>query len=857
MINQSNQPQNTQIQQKGYIIQKEDSKQDEKKVLLMKKENFIWKGFPLKDRLLYSLFCNSKCMTNLKSALFPIDDILQNQSFTNQNMNFSEKVLFIKINKTGQLQIKPNIVHPYIKISFIDLNTLRYIQKSNFSVSSFVDKENKVVVKHNSQSNIIEFKDSEVDFLYPVATGLCDMRDKGEAYAEWNEPFIINEPAETIFQNSTMIFFELLDFNVDDVDVEMNESVNNMNYMKEIKNFHIPIAWGYIKPVGYSQIYLGKFKVQLYKHKYKRGKGFYMSDRLKGKAYQRTPDVLFEFNWIKREMYESYLEIELKLERKPNEVDLKNNEIYRTLWKYKLSAYYKEGDENFNLLSLKEEILKINKDDEINEIDDEKLNKNKYIQKIKKNEDEDCRLPNRLYCKFHSDRLGCLTLKFSPNGRLLACCCTGINSNTSIKIYNIIDKEIKFHYIGHTELIHSLEWSHDSRILISSGADYKVKLWFVPDVDYNNNKNLEFLENEDSFLLSCIDHPSYVYSTVILPNGKHKRREKGKEKFDNSYDLNKEEYSNSNENINLILIASACGDGYVRIYQIEAHENSNMMKLYNSIHSIKVFRTTEVYSYNIAVDFYEKDNKKYENFKGKVKKSNLKGDEDYQLLNNTILDKRFPNSLCVDYNGKLYAGDSLGTIHIWDIKLGEDKEILISKIKSITHRKLEGDDINNITINPTNQKKLLIHSRDNSIRLIDPFSKTGNIKIEQEYKGLLSQSTNIKSCISPDGNYVLSGSEQGTPKVWGLETGFPVNTDEYFECKFIDFVNDVSWNSQFNIIAICGFGHEYPILLYVYEKNDKEIEVENAVKMNSHMKRLQDIDYDEGRYNEKDRIISL
>ena len=32
------------------------------------------------------------------------------------------------------------------------------------------------------------------------------------------------------------------------------------------EDFLVPIAWGYLKPVGYSQTYLGKLKIQLYKY---------------------------------------------------------------------------------------------------------------------------------------------------------------------------------------------------------------------------------------------------------------------------------------------------------------------------------------------------------------------------------------------------------------------------------------------------------------------------------------------------------------------------------------------------------------------------------------------------------------
>ena len=37
------------------------------------------------------------------------------------------------------------------------------------------------------------------------------------------------------------------------------------------------------------------------------------------------------------------------------------------------------------------------------------------------------------------------------------------------------------------------------------------------------------------------------------------------------------------------------------------------------------------------------------------------------------------------------------------------------------------------------------------------------------------------------------------------------------------------------MIALSGFGQEYPVLVYVYERDDKELELYNAMKINKHI----------------------
>lgn len=45
-----------------------------------------------------------------------------------------------------------------------------------------------------------------------------------------------------------------------------------------------------------------------------------------------------------------------------------------------------------------------------------------------------------------------------------------------------------------------------------------------------------------------------------------------------------------------------------------------------------------------------------------------------------------------------------------------------------------------------------------------------------------------------------------------------------YECDFMDVISDCDWNPRYNMFAVSGFGQEFPILVYVYERATKEIE---------------------------------
>jgi WD40 repeat protein len=80
----------------------------------------------------------------------------------------------------------------------------------------------------------------------------------------------------------------------------------------------------------------------------------------------------------------------------------------------------------------------------------------------------------------------------------------------------------------------------------------------------------------------------------------------------------------------------------------------------------------------------------------------------------------------------------------------------------------------------------------------------------------------VQSCVSRDGQFVISGSEDGKPLIWDIDTDQPLSS-KAFECKLLDLVSDCTWNNKYNMFAISGFGRNFPVLIYVYERTDKEL----------------------------------
>ena len=75
---------------------------------------------------------------------------------------------------------------------------------------------------------------------------------------------------------------------------------------------------------------------------------------------------------------------------------------------------------------------------------------------------------------------------------------------------------------------------------------------------------------------------------------------------------------------------------------------------------------------------------------------------------------------------------------------------------------------------------------------------------------------NIKSCLSPDGEYIMSGSEDGKAYVWGT-SGITINA-EAIDINFKGVLNTVDWNPKYHMAALSGFGNEFPIVIFVWHR---------------------------------------
>jgi hypothetical protein len=89
----------------------------------------VKKRFPWSDRIASSLcgcFSKNTPIYEIKNKM-PLFTF--NEAFGRDTMQNS--TLEIKINSTGSLELDPNVMHPFVRVHIVDLETSKYLQKKN------------------------------------------------------------------------------------------------------------------------------------------------------------------------------------------------------------------------------------------------------------------------------------------------------------------------------------------------------------------------------------------------------------------------------------------------------------------------------------------------------------------------------------------------------------------------------------------------------------------------------------------------------------------------------------------------------------------------------------------------------
>ncbi|XP_038057732.1 jouberin-like isoform X2 [Patiria miniata] len=196
---------------------------------------------------------------------------------------------------------------------------------------------------------------------------------------------------------------------------------------------------------------------------------------------------------------------------------------------------------------------------------------------------------------------------------------------------------------------------------------------------------------------------------------------------------------------------------------------------------------------------------------------NLKNDSQTgELLQELEGHKGFVNCLCFSRDGKtMFSGDSVGVIIKWNAAVmakaatsGSPDRWSVEKV--INEKELEGVTINSLEVHPSG-RRLLIHGRDNNLRMMDLRLFT----VMQRYLGALNFREHVRSTMTECGSFVISGSEDRQAYVWNTDTGDQIAVYSSLGYKYP--VMAVTYHPCEHMVAFCSRGEGHPVLVYIYD----------------------------------------
>ncbi|OHT10406.1 hypothetical protein TRFO_20376 [Tritrichomonas foetus] len=168
------------------------------------------------------------------------------------------------------------------------------------------------------------------------------------------------------------------------------------------------------------------------------------------------------------------------------------------------------------------------------------------------------------------------------------------------------------------------------------------------------------------------------------------------------------------------------------------------------------------------------------------------------------------NSIVFSPNGKqLFCGDANGCISVWDVDFSEHDPEKTKLQKFVIEGEIKGCCITHLDMGKSNLS-LLVHTQDNIVRNFE----TKVMVPSQRYVGASCSKFRMESSFSPDGSYVIAGSENGSVMLWSVKGSDPVPVIEWNR-KFSYPVTTIAWNPTDDMVAFSSFGSGQPILIFV------------------------------------------
>lgn len=165
----------------------------------------------------------------------------------------------------------------------------------------------------------------------------------------------------------------------------------------------------------------------------------------------------------------------------------------------------------------------------------------------------------------------------------------------------------------------------------------------------------------------------------------------------------------------------------------------------------------------------------------------------------------------------LFSADGAGVIKRWEL-LGTQgtRGAELRCLHSIEKAELLGAPINSLSLHPTRQR-LLIGTRRHQLISLD----LRLLHVSMRYTGHACGQYHLRAQHSPDGRFVVAGSEDGSLFAWSEESGALLVDGR--QLGLSGPLLQLAWCQHDHVLAVCGFGPDSPLLVYYYDPEQPEL----------------------------------
>ncbi|KAJ1480747.1 WD40-repeat-containing domain protein, partial [Baffinella frigidus] len=387
---------------------------------------------------------------------------------------------------------------------------------------------------------------------------------------------------------------------------------------------------------------------------------------------------------------------------------------------------------------------------------DDKVDKQRLGKKWIGSTGKWCRIPNVPMHKVESDHRGCFVLAFSAYGNFLACA-TGGRTMYRVKIYNVATGSLENTLPGHQEIVYDMQWGMETEESeLNDDAGNAGGNAGAGGAEAGPGPLL-LTASADTTAKVWSLASSAVMATCHHPSYCYSAR------FLPGPDGVRGDTPQEKAASACLYVLTGCYDTFLRLWDVRAETvgesgAAQIVKLIGG-HSSHV------------------------------------------------------NSVVTDHAlTKAYSADGMGQIRVWSLQ-----RHALECVKEINEPEIKGDAVNCLRLDKSG-KRLVVLARDHCIRMLDVASD--RCPIVQRFSGLRCSQHQIRCDLSPDGRWLMSGSEDGQVLVWNVDTGeLDASTPKERMPRCTGMSTDVAWNPAERIVAVCSFSRRHPILLHKYERD--------------------------------------